>query len=67
MGRADADLPTEVGAKAVPDKVFAATEADNAKLRNIHVPGWEVGIEPIQWHEFAMMTCAPDRGPLRAA
>jgi hypothetical protein len=41
MGSADADLPVEVGAKAILDNVFAATEADNGKFANIHVPGWE--------------------------
>lgn len=41
MGSANADLPVEVGAKAVLDKVFAATEAENGKFANIHVPGWE--------------------------
>ena len=41
MGTADADLPVEVGVRAVLDKVFAATKADNRKFANIHVPGWE--------------------------
>jgi hypothetical protein len=39
MASADADLPTDVGAKAVTDKVFAATEADNAKFAKYSCAG----------------------------
>jgi hypothetical protein len=41
MGSAGADLPVGVGAKAVLEKVFSATQADNGKFANIRVAGWK--------------------------
>jgi hypothetical protein len=41
MGSAGADLPVEVGAKAVLEQVFSATQDDNGKFANIRVAGWE--------------------------
>ena len=41
MGMEAADLPVEVGAAAVLEKVFAAGKADTGTFLNIHVAGWE--------------------------
>jgi hypothetical protein len=41
MGSAAADLPVEVGAKAVIDIIMAADQDANGKFANIHVPGLE--------------------------
>ena len=50
MGTTKADLPVAVGAKAVLDKVFGATTADNGTFLDIHVPGWEEVEGPNPYH-----------------
>ena len=49
MGTANADLPVSVGAKAVLDRVLGATQEDNGRFANIHVPGWEEASGPNQY------------------
>ncbi|KZF20174.1 short-chain dehydrogenase-like protein [Xylona heveae TC161] len=41
LGSSAADLPSDVGAKAVLDIVYSATPDKNGKFFNIRVPGWE--------------------------
>jgi hypothetical protein len=40
LGSQDADLPVDVGVKAVLEIVDNATHADNGKFIDIHIPGW---------------------------
>ena len=40
MGGRVADLPVEMGAKALLDIVDNVTNADNGKFLDIHIQGW---------------------------
>lgn len=45
----DADLEVDVGAREVVRIISEASEKDNGRFLNIHVPGWENASGPNQY------------------